>query len=76
MCGEMASDPLSFLLLIGLGIREFSMPAPFIPRTKALLVKISARAARKAARAVLDMSEIAQIRTTLAQVLKEVQREE
>ncbi len=73
LCGEMASDPLSFLLLIGLGIREFSMPAPFIPRTKALLGKISARAARKAAREVLEMGESAQIRKALARVLRELQ---
>ena len=73
LCGEMASDPLNFLLLIGLGIREFSMPAPFIPRTKALLGKISARAARKAAREVLEMGESAQIRKALARVLRELQ---
>ncbi len=73
LCGEMASDPLNFLLLIGLGVREFSMPAPFIPRTKALLGKISARAARKAAREVLEMEESAQIRKALARVLRELQ---
>jgi len=71
LCGEMASDPLCFLLLIGLGIREFSMPAPFIPRTKALLATISARAARKVAREVTEMGESRQIRKSLARLLGE-----
>ena len=71
LCGEMASDPLCFLLLIGLGIREFSMPAPFIPRTKALLATISARSARKVAREVAEMGESSQIRKSLSRLLGE-----
>ena len=41
LCGEMASDPANLLLLVGMGIREFSMPAPFIPRTKAFLAGLA-----------------------------------
>jgi phosphotransferase system enzyme I (PtsP) len=70
LCGEMASDPLCFLVLIGMGIREFSMAAPFIPRTKALLQDISSKTARKAAREVLALSETAHIRATLAKTLQ------
>jgi len=75
LCGEMASDPLNFLLLIGLGIREFSMPAPFIPRTKALLAKISARAARRTAKAVLELNESVPIRAGPAERPQEPQAE-
>ena len=34
VCGEMASDPLNALLLVGMGVREFSLSAPSIPLVK------------------------------------------
>ncbi|MGB0495272.1 MAG: phosphoenolpyruvate--protein phosphotransferase [Kangiellaceae bacterium] len=34
ICGEMASDPLATILLIGMGYREFSMSEPNIARVK------------------------------------------
>jgi len=37
ICGEMASDPCCLPLLVGLGVREFSVSAPFILRLKQLL---------------------------------------
>jgi phosphotransferase system enzyme I (PtsP) len=69
LCGEMASDPLNLLVLVGMGIREFSMPAPFIPRTKAFLRDLSSKTARKAAREVLTLSDSAAIRAHLMKVL-------
>ncbi len=38
MCGEMASDPLATLLLIGMGLTEFSMSATAIPAIKDILI--------------------------------------
>jgi phosphotransferase system enzyme I (PtsP) len=72
LCGEMASDPLNLLLLIGLGITEFSMPAPFIPRTKAFLRDLSSRVARRAAREALEMGDSDSIRAHLSRVLARV----
>ena len=74
LCGEMASDPLNFLVLIGMGIREFSMASPFIPRTKAMLRDLPAKAARKAVLEVLQLPTSSAIRAHLVQVLKEVER--
>lgn len=34
VCGEMAADPLNALLLLGMGISEFSLSAPSIPLVK------------------------------------------
>ena len=72
LCGEMASDPLHFLALVGMGIREFSMPAPFIPRIKALLRDLPAKAARRAAREILTMDDSAHIRAHLLKTLQEL----
>lgn len=73
LCGEMASDPLNFLVLVGMGIGEFSMPSPFIPRTKAFLRDLSLATARKAAREVLTMGTTAQIRAHLIKIVKEIE---
>ncbi len=37
VCGEMAADPACLLALIGMGIHEFSLSAPYIPQLKKFL---------------------------------------
>jgi phosphotransferase system enzyme I (PtsP) len=75
LCGEMCSDPINFLVLLGMGIREFSMPAPFIPRTKALLARLPLKVARKAAREALTLVDSISIRAHLAKVLSSLDRD-
>ena len=65
ICGEMGSDPLGFLVLFGLGVREFSMPAPLIPRLKAFLAGIDSREAETIALHALDLEESHLIREFL-----------
>jgi len=72
LCGEMASDPANLLLLVGMGIREFSMPAPFIPRTKAFLAGLDLKTARKAAREALTLTDSAAIRAHLGKILQKL----
>lgn len=47
MCGELAGDPQATSLLLGMGLREFSMSAPAIPAIKDILIRSSETAARK-----------------------------
>lgn len=53
VCGEMAADPVLLALLVGLGLREFSMAPSAIPLAKQVLRELRvSEAARVAARAL------------------------
>jgi phosphotransferase system enzyme I (PtsI) len=54
VCGEMASDPLSAFLLIGLGYETLSVAPPALPRIRWLVRQLSRSQARTAAAAALD----------------------
>jgi len=72
LCGEMAADPLSFLVLLGIGIREFSMVAPFIPRTKAFLADLNCSDATFIAEEVLQMGGSEQIHDFLVAAVNDL----
>jgi phosphotransferase system enzyme I (PtsP) len=69
LCGEMASDPLKFFALFGLGIREFSMPSPFIPRIKAFLSGIDEGLAREVGDRILNLESSLEIRDYLKEMI-------
>ena len=66
VCGEMAADPLSALLLAGMGIREFSLSAPSIPIIKQAIREHSMEECRKLARATLACRSNADVSRCLA----------
>lgn len=53
VCGEMASDPLIAMMLVGMGIREFSLSAPGIPLVKHAIRQHSLRQCQALSRKVL-----------------------
>ncbi|MCR2032713.1 phosphoenolpyruvate--protein phosphotransferase [Anaerofustis stercorihominis] len=57
MCGEMAGDPTSALLLLGLGLDEFSMSAPSILRAKKVIRSFTYEKAQEIAKEVLENAE-------------------
>ncbi|MEJ2525091.1 MAG: phosphoenolpyruvate--protein phosphotransferase [Desulfuromonadales bacterium] len=73
LCGEMATDPLTMLLLLGMGLREFSMPAPFIPRMKAFLKGVSTEQAHCCYAEIRTMDSSETIRQHLASALENVE---
>lgn len=62
LCGEMAADPLNAILLMGLGITEFSLSAPYIPQIKQSIRAISMTQAQSFATTVLGLATAAEIR--------------
>ena len=65
MCGEMAGDPLSTLLLMGMGLEEFSMESLSIPLVRKLVRSVSYERAFAIAQAALRMHRVDQIKRYL-----------
>ena len=55
ICGAMASDPLAAMLLLGLGVRDFSMEAAAIPEIKEALRRVSLVDAETTAAAAMQL---------------------
>ncbi len=55
MCGEMAGESAFSLVLLGMGLDEFSMSPVAIPTVKRLIRSVSLRQAKVLAREVLDL---------------------
>jgi phosphotransferase system enzyme I (PtsI) len=56
MCGEMAGEPHFVLILLGLGLDEFSMPPQVIPEVKYLVRSVGVKQAREIARVALGQT--------------------
>ena len=55
MCGEMAGEPIAALLLLGLGLDEFSMTPHILPEIKKIIRSVSYSEAEEIANKVLEM---------------------
>jgi phosphotransferase system enzyme I (PtsI) len=72
LCGEMAGQPRSVLVLFGMGLRRFSMSPAFIPTIKALLASVTSTQAERYAHHVLQLNTNEEIRSYLTARLHEV----
>ena len=69
VCGEMAGDPRTAVLLTGMGVDELSMSCYDLPRVKAAIRNVTLAQARALARAVLELPTAAAIRAQVEAVL-------
>lgn len=67
ICGEMAADPVNAVLLLGMGIREFSLSAPSIPAIKQAIRSVTIAEAEEIARRVLELESAGAVRTYLSE---------
>jgi phosphotransferase system enzyme I (PtsI) len=61
VCGEMAGEPLYTLLLLGLGLNNFSMNGPDIPEVKKIIRSVTTEHARQVARRVMSFDSERQV---------------
>jgi phosphoenolpyruvate-protein phosphotransferase (PTS system enzyme I) len=69
VCGEMASDPALLALLVGLGLREFSMAPSALPLAKQVLRNLRASDASAAARRALAARTVKEVERALIDLL-------
>ncbi len=70
VCGEMAADPLSIVLLLGLGYRTLSVGPPAIPLVKWVIRGVPIAVAERAAQAALAADRQADVTRALREVVK------
>jgi len=61
MCGEMASDPISTVLLLGLGLDEFSMSPTAVLEVKKIIRSVTIAEARELAATIMKMDSCTKI---------------
>ena len=72
ICGEMARDPGCFALLVGLGLREFSVSGPAILPLKATLSQLTSGRLSELAQQALQQGHSSKVREMVDQVIREV----
>ena len=72
VCGEMAGKPKAFILLLGMGLRKFSMSPAFVPSIKELAAQISVTEAEQILEAVLKFKTTAQVSKFMARQIERV----
>ncbi|MGB9779892.1 phosphoenolpyruvate--protein phosphotransferase [Caldanaerobacter sp.] len=72
MCGEMAGDPLAAVILLGLGLDEFSMSATSIPEIKNIIRNVEYEKAKEIAEKALNMSEAREIEGMMKDVIRDI----
>jgi phosphotransferase system enzyme I (PtsI) len=71
VCGEMASEPLSAVLLLGLGYERLSVSPPALPLVKWVIRSVPEAAARKAAEGALAAAGATEVTEALRKAVGE-----
>ena len=72
VCGEMAGKPKAFVLLLGMGLRRFSMSPAFIPSIKQLASQVSIAEAEQVLRSVLRLKTTAQVKKFMTRQIEQI----
>jgi phosphotransferase system enzyme I (PtsI) len=72
MCGEMASDEIFALVLLGLGLDEFSLSSLAIPQIKYIIRSVTYAQAKNIANEVLGLSTAKAVETFMQDRLREI----
>jgi phosphotransferase system enzyme I (PtsI) len=72
VCGEMAGTPRAFVVLLGMGLRRFSMSPAFVPSIKRLASVISIDEATQIVQSVMKFKTTGQVKKFLARSIEQL----
>lgn len=72
VCGEMAGKPTAFVLLLGMGLRRFSMSPAFIPSIKQLASQITIAESEQIVASVMQFKTTAQVKKFMARMIEQI----
>ena len=72
MCGEMAGDPLFTLILLGLGLDEFSMPSIMIPEIKHIIRSVNMAQAKQIAEEAVSLPTASEVESFVNRKFQEL----
>ncbi|MEL7497220.1 MAG: phosphoenolpyruvate--protein phosphotransferase [Planctomycetota bacterium] len=72
VCGEMAGKPRAFLILLGMGLRRFSMSPAFVPSIKRLASQVSIEEAEQIVSSVMKFKTTAQVKKFLSRSVEQI----
>jgi phosphotransferase system enzyme I (PtsI) len=70
MCGEMAGDPLSTLILLGLDLDEFSVSALSVPEIKRIIRSVTHDEASRIAEKVLEFEKASEVERFMTKIMR------
>ncbi|MBI4417273.1 MAG: phosphoenolpyruvate--protein phosphotransferase, partial [Ignavibacteriales bacterium] len=71
MCGEMAGDPFATILLLGLGLDEFSVVPNILPEIKKIIRSVKYRDAKKIAKKAVSLVTEDELKSYLGDVMQQ-----
>lgn len=72
VCGEMAGTPKAFVLLLGMGLRRFSMSPAFIPSIKQLASQTSIHDSEQIVQSVMKLKTTSQVKKFMTRQLEQI----
>jgi len=69
LCGEMAADPLSAIVLLGFGLRKFSMNPIFIPRIKKALRSVEVKTVKRVLQKAMTLKTAQEIEECIIETI-------
>lgn len=72
VCGEMSTDPSCMFLMIGMGIRQFSLSAPYIPKLKEFISRVTTKEAEEFIQKALALPDSKSIRQLLQEEIDQL----
>lgn len=72
ICGEVASEPEFIMLLIGMGVRTFSLAPPMIPEVKQIIRSVTLTSCNELTRKIMSMESQRQIENFLRDATRKI----